>query len=96
MRFASLRNFAPASVSDTTRVVRRKSLTPSSRSKPASPRVTAAGERPSFRAAAAKPPVSAMATKFAKASNRSIRLVCQTQGSIVTYDHSSGDGRASR
>ncbi len=68
----AVRKRAPASVRLTARVVRLRSRTPRRASSSATARVTAAGERPSCRAASAKLPRSATSTKAATLSIRSI------------------------
>ena len=66
------RKTAPSSVSATALVERWKRLVPSRASSAAMPRVTAGGELPILRAAAANPPSLATATNISRVSSRSI------------------------
>ena len=75
MRLQSARKRVPASVRRTTRVVRVNSRAPIRSSSAATARVTEAGDRPSRRAAGAKPDASATATKTRMASRRSMRII---------------------
>ncbi len=83
-RLAPARKRSPTSVRLTARVVRLSRRTPRRASSSATARVTALGEWPRRRAAAAKPPCSATATKIVALSIRSILLLILVQPILIS------------